>query len=390
MSVAGGLMSRNSVALRVSAFYASMFLVVGIMLPFWPLWLEAQGLSAVQIGILLAVGQWVKVGSNPVIARLSDRHGESRRALLLVSLGALASFALFLVAEGFLALLLVSVLSAICVAALFPLGDSFGARAAILEGLDYGRMRLWGSLAFIAAAGASGWFLARHQPDLVLPLLLATSALTVIACWTLPRQATDPSSDGAAGWAALASRRLLLLIFSASATQASHGMLYAFGSLHWQGAGYSEITIGALWGGSVLVEVALFAVGGRLLRRHGAVAFLVLAALAGVARWSLAAASTELWALIIVQALHAVTFGATHLAIVDIIAREAPQRLSNTAQGVYSAAVGVMMGTAMLGAGPLYAHFGGGAFLAMAGLTAVGAVLAVSAGPQREAGGAMR
>jgi PPP family 3-phenylpropionic acid transporter len=377
-------MSRRSVALRVSAFYASMFLVVGIMLPFWPLWLEAQGLTAVQIGILLSVGQWVKVGSNPLIARLSDRHGESRRALILVSLGALASFALFAVAQGFVALLIVSVLSAACVSALFPLGDSFGARAALAQRLDYGRMRLWGSLAFIAAAGASGWFLSSRATDMVLPLLLATSALTALACWGLPTQPVDRSLDGHGGWTALASRRLLLLIFSASATQSSHGMLYAFGSLHWQSAGYGEITIGALWGGAVLIEVVLFAIGGRLLRRYGAVAFLVLAGLSGVLRWSLAAASTELWALVIVQVLHAVTFGATHLAIVDVIAREAPPRLANTAQSLYSAAVGVTMGTAMLGAGPLYQRFGGTAFLAMAALTAVAAVLALAAA-QRQA-----
>jgi PPP family 3-phenylpropionic acid transporter len=246
-----------------------------------------------------------------------------------------------------------------------------------------------GSHAYIASAGISGWFLASRDADLILPLLLATTALTVIACWALPRQAAD-AKDHIGGWSALATRRLLLLIFSASATQASHGMLYAFGSLHWQRAGYSETTIGALWGGSVLIEVALFAIGGRLLRRFGAVAFLILAGTAGALRWSLAAASTDLWALIVIQTLHAMTFGAAHLAIVDIIAREAPPRLANTTQGLYSAAVGVAMGTAMLVAGPLYESFGGSAFLAMTALSAVAAVLAGAAGPRQIAPAAAR
>jgi PPP family 3-phenylpropionic acid transporter len=38
-----------------------MFLVVGIQLPFWPIWLAARGLSAREIGIVLAAAIWVKV-----------------------------------------------------------------------------------------------------------------------------------------------------------------------------------------------------------------------------------------------------------------------------------------------------------------------------------------
>jgi MFS transporter, PPP family, 3-phenylpropionic acid transporter len=31
--------------LRLSLFYAAYFLVIGIQLPFWPLWLESRGLT---------------------------------------------------------------------------------------------------------------------------------------------------------------------------------------------------------------------------------------------------------------------------------------------------------------------------------------------------------
>lgn len=372
-------MSPGAVAGRISFFYAALFLVIGVMLPFWPLWLEARGLSAVQIGVLLSAGQWVKVASNPLIARLSDRHGQTRQPLIVLSVGSLASLALFAAVDGFAALLAVSILSSVCLSAFFPLGDSLGARAAIAHGLDYGRMRLWGSLAFIAASSGGGWLLAGRPPDLVLPMLLAASALLVCACIALPGQPASTARGKAAGWTALAGRRLILPVLAASLIQASHAMLYVVGSLHWHAAGHGKGTIGWLWAASVAVEVVLFAVGGKLLRRFGTATFLLLGAVAGLARWTLAAGSTELWALIIIQLLHAATFAAVHLAIVDLIAREAPPGLANTVQGLYAAAIGIAMGSAMLGAGALYEGLGGSAFLAMSLLAGVALLLLFAA-----------
>jgi PPP family 3-phenylpropionic acid transporter len=370
---------RTSVFARVSLFYAALFLVIGVLLPFWPLWLEARGLSALEIGVILAAGQWVKVASNPLIARRVDRLGEARRPLIVLSLASLASFALFAAVEGFALLLAVSIVSAVCLSAFFPLGDSLGARAALAHGLDYGRMRLWGSLAFIAASSGGGWVLAGRPPDLVLPMLLATSAMLVVACIALPAQETAAARGRAAGWTALASRRLLLPMLAASVIQASHGVLYVVGSLHWHAAGHSKGTIGWLWALSVVVEVGLFAVGGGLLRRFGAGSFLLAGALGGLARWTLAAASTDLPALVVIQLLHAATFAGVHLAIVDLIAREAPQGLANTVQSLYAAAIGVAMGSAMLGAGALYQRLGGGAFLAMSLLALLAALTLLAA-----------
>ena len=68
-------------AVRLSAFYAAMFLVAGIQLPFWPVWLAARGLSAREIGIVLAAAIWVRVFATPAIGAISDRLG-ARRAVM--------------------------------------------------------------------------------------------------------------------------------------------------------------------------------------------------------------------------------------------------------------------------------------------------------------------
>jgi MFS transporter, PPP family, 3-phenylpropionic acid transporter len=76
-------------AARLSAFYAAIFLVAGIQLPFWPLWLAARGLTAREIGAVLAAAIWAKVLATPAIGAIADKSG-ARRAVM----GALAATAL--------------------------------------------------------------------------------------------------------------------------------------------------------------------------------------------------------------------------------------------------------------------------------------------------------
>jgi PPP family 3-phenylpropionic acid transporter len=59
-------------AARLSAFYAAVFLVAGIQLPFWPVWLPSRGLTATGIGMLLAAAIWAKVLATPAIGAVAD------------------------------------------------------------------------------------------------------------------------------------------------------------------------------------------------------------------------------------------------------------------------------------------------------------------------------
>ena len=65
-------------AMRLSAFYAATFLVAGIQLPFWPVWLASRGLTAREIGILFAAAIWAKVLATPAIGAIADRSGARR------------------------------------------------------------------------------------------------------------------------------------------------------------------------------------------------------------------------------------------------------------------------------------------------------------------------
>ncbi|MEM8647817.1 MAG: MFS transporter, partial [Pseudomonadota bacterium] len=161
-------------------------------------------------------------------------------------------------------------------------------------------------------------------------------------------------------------------------TQASHSVYYSFGTLHWQAGGIPGGAIGVLWSLGVIAEVALFAVSGRAVRLFTPSGLIALGAGAAVVRWAGTAIDPGVFSLAVLQALHGLTFGATHLGVIHHISRTVPDHLHNTAQALYSSvAGGVIIALATASAGPLYQAYGAYAFLAASLMAAVAAVFAL-------------
>jgi PPP family 3-phenylpropionic acid transporter len=365
-----------SASFRLSLFYAAYFLAAGVQLPFWPVWLAGRGMDAAEIGALTALSQWVKVGSTPALGWLADRARGRPRFMVLLGALAAAGYLLCVPAHGFAAILLPSLLAAAAAAALLPLADAT-TLALASGGVDYGRVRLWGTIAFIAATVIGGRVLTGRSSELVLTLLIAMSVLIALACAVLPRGAHRVAA-ARAPWRMLLQRRHAVFVASALLIQSSHAVYYAFGTLYWQRVGLPDFTIALLWAEGAVAEVALFYAGARVLRRISPGMLMAVGGAGAFGRWTAPAFVTSVPALALLQPLHALSFAATHLGAMHWIARTAPPEAAATAQSLYNALVGGLgFGLASLAAGALYGAYGGKAYLAMAAMAGVGALLAV-------------
>jgi len=373
-------MSRLILSSRYAAMYGTVFLTVGIYLPFWPVWLSSRGFSAGEIGLLLALGTWVKVLSNPAMAQVADRGGRAKATLLACAVLSFVFFSAFFAVEGFWPVLAIMVLVNAFHPILIPLTETQTMAAARAGKLDYGRVRLWGSLTFILGTVGAGWMLTGRGPELILVLILGSLGLSVLAATIFPGTARRKVKGPPRGlWVLFTNGRFLLFLGAASLLGASHAVYYGFSALHWHAAGLSTATIGWLWAAGVIAEVILFAFSARIVARLGPFGLLALAGAGGVVRWLVLGGTTALPALVAAQLLHAATFGAAHLGAMHFLAQNAPPGLAASAQALYSAvAGGLVIGLAMLGAGWLYAEYGGGAFYVMAVLSALGGSLALA------------
>jgi PPP family 3-phenylpropionic acid transporter len=374
------------IARRLGVFYAASFLVVGIQLPFWPVWLTGRGLDAHQIALVFAAAIWAKVIATPLLGALADRLGRRRAVMIALAASACAAYAGLWPVTGFGAILALNLVAGMAQSALMPLGDSITLAAVRDDGLDYGRVRVWGSVSFIVAAIGSGAALALGSPgapggpadDQVLFLVLAASAVLLVACIGIPGAARS-ALRVRSRWAALgrlaADRRFWLFVVSAAALQSSHQLYYGFGTLYWRGVGFSDTVIGMLWAEGVVAEIVLFWYSARFVARLGSLGLMALGGVAGIVRWSLMGVLPGLAAAAVLQLLHALTFGASHLGAMHFMAKSVPPGAAASAQSLYAAlSAGLGSGLVMLVAGALYAAYGGAAYPFMALLSAAGLV----------------
>ena len=103
-----------NLAIRLSLFYASYFLVAGVLFPFLPLLLEARGMNPLQISLLMALALWLRAAAGPLVARQADRSGDSRKPLLACAAASFLVMLVFYWAEGFWVLLLAVVTALRC------------------------------------------------------------------------------------------------------------------------------------------------------------------------------------------------------------------------------------------------------------------------------------
>lgn len=365
--------------LRLAVAYVAVFALVGVYLPYWPVWLASRGVVPEQLGVLLGLGNWARLAT-PWIGAFADRTGRGPQLLVLVTAGALATLLAFSFAHAFASLVLLSLVLGLAFAPVIPLLDGMSISAAAAGRMDYGRVRLWGSAAFIVASVLGGWVLDGRDPSLVLVALQAAAAVVLLAIIWLRRMPVAPRAPDAApvSWSDVLRRpRFATFLLCLSFLQGAHALLYGFGTKHWQASGVPESTIGWFWGVGVIAEVVLFAFGAQLVRAIGASGLLLLAGVGAVVRWTALGMTTAIVPTFAIQLLHAASFAAMHLGAMSWIRENIAGPAVHRATSVYVAvAAGIALGIAMPLGGVLFEHWRGDAYFAMAAFAVVGTVFA--------------
>lgn len=375
-----GIAVADRFALRLSAFYAAFFVYGGMSLPFLPVWLRAKGLDSREIGLVLAAPLIVRLIVVPVSTRLADRFAVLRGALIAAASLSVAGFILLGFSTGFLLIIAAMSLASVAWTPLLPLGDAYALRGLAERRRAYGPVRLWGSVSFIAANFGGGLVLELAGAGNLIWTFVAAQVLTAAAAVWLPPltpEHTAPVRTGTPARSLWQMPVFLCVVAAASLIQSSHAVMYGFATLQWTARGIDGPAIGLLWGLGVVAEICLFAVSGRLVPALGGIEMIALGGLGAVIRWGAMALDPPTALLPALQCLHALSFGATHLGTMHVLARFAPPGQVATAQGDFAAVQGLTFAAAMGGAGLLVEAYDTSAYAAMAFVAVVGSAIAV-------------
>ena len=370
-------MSRRLTGLRLAGYGMAYFFAAGAFMSYWPVWLRDRGVQDAEIGTLFMSRQIMSVASTLGIGWLAHRLGNTRGTILALAGAAVVLTVGYQLSYGFLAILLVSLVWGAVWAPTMALYDGVLVTETKARGFNYGSLRVWSSVAFILGALICGSAVDLKGPSWVLYVGFIGIALLVPCALLLP-PAEARHRDGARHAPfgipdLLRSRPFLLFMVATGFCQASHAVLYSFGTLTWRAAGIDDVTISLLWGESVAVEILLMLVSGWLMARLGVCGMIGVALGCGMVRWLGMAFTTELWALALLQTLHAGSFAACHLGAMAFIQRALPATGVSLGQSVYYAiGTGAAQAVIFQIAGVLYGQFGQKAFLGMLVVSAIG------------------
>ncbi|HDS1237362.1 3-phenylpropionate MFS transporter [Pluralibacter gergoviae] len=350
--------------------YFTYFFSYGIFLPFWSVWLAGVGLTPESIGILLGVGLVARfLGSLLIAPRVTDpsRLISVLRVLALLSLLFVLAFWLD---TRFASLMIVMIGFNLFFSPLVPLTDALANTWQKQITMDYGRVRLWGSVAFVIGSALVGKLVSLYDYQAILALLSLSIASMLLGMLITPSvmpqgEARQQASAGWRAWRALAQENWRFLA-CVCLLQGAHAAYYGFSAIYWQEAGYSASAVGYLWSLGVVAEVIIFAVSKKVFSRFSARDLLLLSCLCGVVRWGIMGWTTALPWLLVAQVLHCGTFTVCHLAAMRYIAARRGSEVIRL-QAVYSAvAMGGSIAIMTVFAGFLYQHLHHGVFWVMA------------------------
>lgn len=392
------MLSAKALEVRLGALQAASFVSHGVYLPFFPLWLQSKALAPEIIGLVVAIPIIVRILATAPLMSLADRSFGVRRLLLASHAGQILIFPLLMLATDNLTIIGLVGLVAVAQACIIPGNDLVSTNAVHrCPGMNYGRIRGSGSVAFFITNIAAGYLIGAFGPGMVivaLTLIPITGIAATLAA--IPHEVPEPLARAESQDAPASTRLpkvLWLVMIAAAATQGSHGALNAFSSIYWRSLGFSDAVVGYFWAAGVIAEILVFIFLGRAVGRGSGVGLILIGSAAAAIRFTIMSLHPGIAVTFLLQAMHSLTFAANHIGAMAALAALAPKQTRGRAQGIYGSLAALVTAASTIASGMIYKEAGAGVFAAMAPLGAIGFVLMLvvarllKSQPQREGSG---
>lgn len=368
-------------AINFSLFFFAYYGYVGVFSPYASLFFAEKGMSAPQIAILMSLMQITRIFGPNLWGWVAD-HTQKRVAVLrLTALASLVTFSSIFFGQTFAYFFMVMLAVSTFTSAQGPISEALMLSEMRGDLTHYGRLRLWGSIGFIASVTLAGAMLDSWGIALLPWIVLALLMLVFGASLRMEEAVLVHAQHDMPSVGALLKRREVIAFFVSTFLMiAAHSALYVFYSLYLAQLGYSKTTIGFMWALGVIAEIIFFFYQAPIFRYFGVQKLMMMSLAIGVLRFLLIGfcAQSFTW-LLIAQILHAATFGAHHSASVATLQRWFSGPLQARGQALYisiSYGLGGTFGGLMLSA--FWDSFGAEAVYILAAAFVLGAAVAAA------------
>ena len=323
---------------RLSGFYFFYFAFVGAMAPYWSLYLKSLAFDALAIGVLMSLLQVTRIFAPNIWGHIADRTGRRAAIVRIAAVGSLVTYLGVFFGTSFWWLFAVMVAMSFFWSASLPLVEATTLAHLGDRPHDYGLIRLWGSIGFIATVVGLGAALDTQPIRLMLWVVLAMLAGVALFAYAMPdAPATAHSTDRDPVWTIVRRPEVAALIAACFLMAAAHGPYYTFYSIWLVDHGYTKTAVGWLWALGVIVEIGVFLAAPRIFSRFSLETVFLASFAAAATRFLMIAWGVDsVGVIVLAQTLHAMTFGTYHASAIALVHRFFKGRHQAKGQGIYN------------------------------------------------------
>ncbi len=338
---------------RLSGFYFFYFASLGVLIPYWSLYLKSLGYNSLTIGGLIAILPATKLIAPYICGWLADHTRRSMLIIRITSILAVLSFLLVFVSQQLWWLIFAMLLFSFFWNATLPQFEAMTLNHLGDDTHHYSMVRLWGSLGFIVLVVLIGNLLEVYEADIIPLVVLLTFVVIALSSFIVPEKLNIPHADHSPIWPVIKQPKVLAFIAVCFLMLCSHGPYYTFYTIYLEEQGYSSFMIGVLWAVGVFAEVVIFLLMHRLLPFFGARKLLIATLLLTILRWLIIGFFvTDLPMLFLAQLIHAFSFGVFHAVGISLVHEYFTGSHQGRGQALYSSVsfgAGVAVGSLVSG-----------------------------------------
>ncbi len=237
--------------------------------PFLNVYYTQLGFTGSQIGLLSALSPLMRLSTGPLLSGLADKW-RSRKQMLAFAV-ALAGLGILMLrsAETFASVLPLSLVLSLAFSSTMPLADSMIAQMAVHYRVDYGKLRVWGSLSFALVSIVCGALWKRFGFGAMFPVAAVIFVFVLFVIRFLEEPVTG-EQQARPSLRILALDRGLMALFAANfLIGVGEGLYITFSGVYMDQLGGSKLLVGGLFGLSALCELPTMALSGAPARRIG-------------------------------------------------------------------------------------------------------------------------
>jgi PPP family 3-phenylpropionic acid transporter len=348
-----------------------LFFLVSLNTVFLPVWLnESISFSLQEIGLFLGCVGALKVFSNFFFTKNIKSIRAKRLVIIFV---ALTVFLVF----SFISLIKDIPISVLAVLIFFLL-LIFSPTISLVENINinlnqqfyssYGKLRISGSIAFLIAVIFFGALLDKYGVNNLPIFYIFFSIIFLFSAFLIPVKHKKEKILKSNVLKLLKDSSFLIVLISCSFILASHAMYYAFSSIYWKAHRLTLLQIGVLWSWGVIAEVLFFYFIDKVRIRNIIFQLILFVGLITSLRWVLTYFFNNFYILLLIQSLHAFSFGLSHYLIIYYIHSHISSNNKLIAQSLYHGlSSGIIMTVLTILAGNSFKYnIGGLGFLMMA------------------------